>query len=59
MRSTRRSRYYVQCPLDDKVEDWSDQRFWDELRLRLGGEAASRLRSGPSLEKGVGEHARS
>ncbi|MDB5898759.1 MAG: 4-hydroxybenzoate 3-monooxygenase, partial [Ramlibacter sp.] len=35
MRSLTRSRYYVQCPLDDKVEDWSDQRFWDELRRRL------------------------
>jgi p-hydroxybenzoate 3-monooxygenase len=35
MRSLTRSRYYVQCPLDDKVEDWSDDRFWDELRRRL------------------------
>jgi p-hydroxybenzoate 3-monooxygenase len=35
MRSLTRSRYYVQCPLDDKVEQWSDQRFWDELRSRL------------------------
>jgi p-hydroxybenzoate 3-monooxygenase len=40
MRSMTRSRYYVQCPLDDKVEAWSDQRFWDELRRRLDPELA-------------------
>jgi p-hydroxybenzoate 3-monooxygenase len=42
MRSLTRSRYYVQCPLDDKVEHWSDQRFWDELRRRLDPALASR-----------------
>lgn len=53
MRSLTRSRYYVQCPLDDKVEDWSDQRFWDELRLRLDPEMASRIVTGPSIEKSI------
>ena len=37
MRSTHRSRYYVQCPLDDHIEQWSDERFWDELKRRLAG----------------------
>ncbi|WP_378946033.1 4-hydroxybenzoate 3-monooxygenase [Mesorhizobium sp. ANAO-SY3R2] len=53
MRSTHRSRYYVQCPLDDKVEDWSDERFWDELRRRLPPEAAARVVTGPSFEKSI------
>ena len=53
MRSLTRSRYYVQCPLDDKVEDWSDQRFWDELRSRIDPELASRIVTGPSIEKSI------
>ncbi len=53
MRSLTRSRYYVQCPLDDKVSDWSDQRFWEELRLRLDPDTASRLITGPSIEKSI------
>ncbi|MFC5496798.1 4-hydroxybenzoate 3-monooxygenase [Caenimonas terrae] len=53
MRSLTRSRYYVQCPLDDKVEDWSDQRFWDELRSRLDPELAGRIVTGPSIEKSI------
>ncbi|MRD45676.1 4-hydroxybenzoate 3-monooxygenase [Caenimonas koreensis DSM 17982] len=53
MRSLARSRYYVQCPLDDKVEDWSDQRFWDELRRRLDPELAERIITGPSIEKSI------
>ena len=53
MRSLTRSRYYVQCPVDDKVEDWSDERFWDELRLRLDPEMASRIITGPSIEKSI------
>ncbi len=53
MRSLARSRYYVQCPLDDKVEDWSDARFWDELRSRLDPELASRIVTGPSIEKSI------
>jgi len=53
MRSTTRSRYYVQCPLDDKVEAWSDAMFWDELRRRLDREAADTLVTGPSIEKSI------
>ena len=53
MRSMTRSRYYVQCPLDDKVEDWSDARFWDELRLRLDPDLAARVVTGPSIEKSI------
>jgi len=53
MRSTTRVRYYVQCPLDDKVEDWSDDRFWDELRRRLPQDVADRLVTGPSFEKSI------
>lgn len=53
MRSMTRSRYYVQCPLDDKVEDWSDQRFWDELRRRLDPELAEKIVTGPSIEKSI------
>ena len=53
MRSLTRSRYYVQCPLDDKVEAWSDQRFWDELRSRLDPELAERIVTGPTLEKSI------
>ena len=53
MRSRTRSRYYVQCPLDDKVEQWSDDAFWNELRARLPAEAAANLVTGPSLEKSI------
>ena len=53
MRSLTRSRYYVQCPMDDKVEDWSDARFWDELRRRLDPELAERIVTGPTLEKSI------
>ena len=53
MRSPHRSRYYVQCPLDDRVEDWSDQRFWDELRRRLPAAVAEAVTIGPSFEKSI------
>src|SRR5581483_8735918 len=53
MRSTRRSRHYVQCPLDDHVDDWPDDRFWDELRRRIDQEAADKLVTGPSIEKSI------
>jgi p-hydroxybenzoate 3-monooxygenase len=53
MRSKTRSRHYIQCDLSEKVEDWSDDRFWDELRLRLDDEAASKLVTGPSIEKSI------
>ncbi|CDF83717.1 p-hydroxybenzoate hydroxylase [Pseudomonas knackmussii B13] len=53
MRSNTRSRYYLQVGLDEKVEDWSDERFWDELKRRLPEDAAARLVTGPSLEKSI------
>jgi p-hydroxybenzoate 3-monooxygenase len=53
MRSATRSRYYIQCALDEKIEHWSDERFWDELCLRLGPDAASRVTRGPSFEKSI------
>jgi p-hydroxybenzoate 3-monooxygenase len=53
MRSPTRSRHYVQVSLDEKVEDWSDDRFWDELRRRLDPEAAESLVTGPSIEKSI------
>ncbi|WP_448956216.1 4-hydroxybenzoate 3-monooxygenase [Labrys neptuniae] len=53
MRSARRSRYYVQCRLDDDIGDWSDGRFWDELRRRLPPEAAAKVVTGPSFEKSI------
>lgn len=52
-RSKTRSRYYLQVPLTDKVEDWSDERFWEELRTRLGPERSANLVTGPSLEKSI------
>ena len=53
MRSPTRTRYYVQCSLHDKVEDWSDQMFWDELRRRLDPAAAAAMVTGPSIEKSI------
>lgn len=53
MRSMARSRYYIQCPLDEKVEDWSDDRFWDELRRRLPAHHAEALTTAPSFEKSI------
>ena len=53
MRSSERSRLYLQCSLDDRIEDWPDTRFYDELARRLDPEAADRLRPGPSIEKSI------
>jgi p-hydroxybenzoate 3-monooxygenase len=53
LRSQVLSRYYVQVPLTDKVEDWSDEAFWAELKRRLPGEVAGRLVTGPSIEKSI------
>src|SRR5690606_29033628 len=53
MRSRTRSRYYLQVPLTDKVEAWSDDAFWEELRRRLDEEGRARLVTGPSLEKSI------
>ena len=53
MRSHTRSRYYVQCSLDDDVDNWSDQQFWDELRRRLPQHVADRVTTGPRLEMSI------
>ena len=52
-RSATRSRYYLQVPVEEKVEDWSDQRFWDELKTRLPQALAEQLVTGPSIEKSI------
>jgi p-hydroxybenzoate 3-monooxygenase len=51
MRSRTRSRYYLQCGLDDRVEEWSDARFWEELAHRLPPQHAAHVTAGPSIEK--------
>lgn len=53
MRSETRSRYYVDVPLTERVEDWPDERIWDELAIRLGPEAAAHITRGPALEKSI------
>lgn len=53
MRSPTRTRYYIQVPSDEKVEAWSDDRFWQELKKRLPAETADRLITGPSIEKSI------
>lgn len=53
MRSPTRSRYYIQCDVDDEVGRWSDDLFWDELRRRLPEEIAGHLKTGPSIEKSI------
>ncbi|KHL26691.1 4-hydroxybenzoate 3-monooxygenase [Croceibacterium mercuriale] len=52
-RSPTRSRYYVDVPLTDRLEDWPDERIWDELATRLGPEAAAHITRGPSIEKSI------
>ena len=53
MRHEMLSRYYVQCPADADPDDWSDDRFWDELMTRLPDTAVANLKTGPSTEKSV------
>lgn len=53
LRSQVLSRYYIQVPLTDSVEDWSDDKFWEELKRRLPTEVASQLITGPSIEKSI------
>ena len=53
MRSETLSRYYVQVPLTDKVEDWSDERFWTTLKSCLPSEVADKMETGPSIEKSI------
>ena len=52
-RSLTRSRYYIQVPLTEKLEDWPDDRLWDELALRLGPDAAANMARGPAIEKSI------
>ncbi len=53
MRNPQLSRYYIQCSMADKVEDWSDEAFWDELRRRIPSQFAEKLVTGPSIEKSI------
>ena len=53
MRNENLSRYYVQVPLTDKVEDWSDSRFWDKLKQCLPDDVSSSMVTGPSIEKSI------
>lgn len=53
MRSPMLSRYYVQCPLTDTVDDWPDDRFWTELFARIPSEQAALIETGPSIEKSI------
>jgi p-hydroxybenzoate 3-monooxygenase len=53
MRSLTRSRYYVQCPSSDRIENWSDGRFWDELARRLDAKTAAAIVTGPAIEKSI------
>jgi p-hydroxybenzoate 3-monooxygenase len=53
MRSMHRSRHYLQCSLDDHVDQWPDEKFWDELKRRLDQEAVDNLVTGPSIEKSI------
>ena len=53
MRSTELSRYYIQCPLDLRPDDWTDEAFWDELKRRIPADQAERLVTGPSIERTI------
>ena len=53
MRNDNLSRYYIQCPLTDNVEDWSDDAFWNELKQRIPQAQAEKLITGPSIEKSI------
>jgi p-hydroxybenzoate 3-monooxygenase len=53
MRSLTRSRYYLQCPVNERLQDWPDSRFWDELRRRLPEQVADSVVTGPSIEKSI------
>ena len=53
MRNEKLSRYYIQCDMEDRVEDWSDDVFWEELKRRIPAEAAAKLVTGPSIEKSI------
>ena len=53
MRSATRSRYYIQCRADEPLDDWPDDRLWDELKRRFGSEVGARITTGAAIEKSV------
>ncbi len=53
MRNENLSRYYIQCSLSDKPEDWTDEAFWQELKRRIPADQAEKLVTGPSIEKSI------
>lgn len=53
MRSPTRSRYYIDVPLTERIEDWSDDRLWDELQVRFGLEVGGQITRGPAIEKSI------
>jgi p-hydroxybenzoate 3-monooxygenase len=53
MRNPQLSRYYIQTPLDAKIEDWSDDQFWEELKARFPKDIADAIVTGPSIEKSI------
>ncbi|UWR21100.1 4-hydroxybenzoate 3-monooxygenase [Sulfitobacter sp. S190] len=53
MRNANLSRYYIQCSMADRVENWSDDDFWTELKRRLPDQVLSQLHTGPSIEKSI------
>jgi p-hydroxybenzoate 3-monooxygenase len=53
MRNDSLSRYYIQCPMTDRLEDWSDEDFWDELKRRIPADQSKKLVRGPSIEKSI------
>lgn len=53
MRNDNLSRYYIQCSLSDKPEDWTDEAFWQELKRRIPEDQAKNLVTGPSIEKSI------
>jgi p-hydroxybenzoate 3-monooxygenase len=54
MRSPELTRLYIQCAPDDDIEDWSDERIWEELHARLATNEEWALTEGPILEEGKG-----
>ena len=53
LRNPMLSRYYIQCDLDTRIEDWPDERFWDELKRRFPDDIAAKIVTGPSIEKSI------
>ena len=53
LRNPMLSRYYIQCGLDTRIEDWPDDKFWDELKRRFPDDIARKIVTGPSIEKSI------